>query len=209
LNHFEAKAVVDGLGLGLSPAESLFARMIAFFETNYGQGWKEGEGKGSNNWGAITIKRRSEPSDDCVGAFAHKDSRFDDELGRVVEYVTCFKEYPTPEEGAADVVRVALRSNVRAALPSLRAAVAGMHANGYFTGTKPTAAENVDAYSAALTRALVSIRKATGEPDPFVIAGEPPDSDALSPGSESWASRDLSSPVSQPEPSGAQKKGES
>jgi len=195
VNHSEARAIVDGLTPELTPIESLFVRMVSFFETNYGTGWQEdGGGKGSNNWGAITMAPKGVNSNECPGGFRHEDSLFDSATGKVKRYTTCFRSYATPADGAMDVVRVALKPNVRAAFPSLRGAVAAMHANKYFLGIMPTATENVDAYAAALTRALRAIVKETGEPDPFVMAGA---ADTLppSPGSESLGSSGTSLPV--------------
>lgn len=200
MDHIEAKGIVDGLEeLGLvdplTPVESLFVRMVASFETNYGRGWKPGEGAGSHNWGAITFKPKGEASDECAGGFAHEDSRFDPKTGKVETYVTCFKAYEDDEHGAADVVRTVLKPNVRAALRglSVRAGAAAMHDNKYFLGTKPTAAENVDAYTKKLNEQLRKITEATGEPDPFVAAGD--ELDTPLPGAPSVASFSSSLPV--------------
>lgn len=179
--HDEAKEIVDAIP-GLEPIDSLFVRMVAFFETNYGRGWK-GAGVGSHNWGAITFAPRGEASEECAGGFAHEDSRFDPKAGKVVRYVTCFRSYPSDEAGAADVARVALKGNVREAIRTGRvsAGAAAMFANKYFTGIKPTPDENIAAYTAALERAKATILAETGEPDPFAEPGEPGSEDS-SPG---------------------------
>lgn len=99
--HRAAAAVMQAgariaLGHELGPDELIYCLGVAKYETSYGQGWK-GAGVGSNNWGSVHAKG-GEPS------FPWRDSHPD---GRV--YAQAFKSYPTPEEGAADVVRHVLK----------------------------------------------------------------------------------------------------
>lgn len=79
---------------------------IAWLETSFGKGWSTPEGKASNNWGSVQAKA-GEPS------FAWHDTYSSGE-----EYQQAFKTYPTPVDGAADVVRHVLlnRKSVERAL---------------------------------------------------------------------------------------------
>lgn len=178
LSDSEAKAIVDRVGdeLGLSPEERLAVRCVAKHETQYGAGWdakhnppRAERGAGSNNWGAITTTSK-DPGD----SFAHGDSRFNPQTGKVEQYQTRFAKHATPEQGAralalqllfvgADVSR-GRRENVAAALRnrSLFELAAAMRVNRYFLGTKP-AAEAVDEYAAALERRYRQIQESTGE----------------------------------------------
>jgi hypothetical protein len=161
MDHVAAKTMVESLGAKLSPLESLFLRGVSWHETNYGAGWK-GDGQGSNNMGAVTTNDPDELS------FRYQDSRNDE--GELVRYTAWFKGYATPEEGFADLARVLLKSNVRAALAArdVRGAVAAMQANRYFLGTHrrdtPEGLKaNLDAYYGAVRNALKQITAATGE----------------------------------------------
>lgn len=158
MKHTEAKDIVDSHGL--TPNESLFVRAVAWHETNYGAGWKTGEGQGSNNMGAITT---SEP--DSL-SFKHVDSRFDPEKGKVVEYTTWFKGYPDADAGFRDLEKTALHANVKLALAqgSVDDAADAMYDNGYYKGVHPDRESNVADYQNALSRAMSAITAATGEP---------------------------------------------
>ena len=108
--HQAAAAVMQegaqkAIGRELAPGELIYCLAVASLETSYGQAWK-GAGAGSNNWGAVQA-RPGEPS------FPHSDSYSD---GR--RYEQAFRTYPTPADGAADVVRHVLkhRPQVAAAL---------------------------------------------------------------------------------------------
>jgi hypothetical protein len=168
LPHLAAKSIVDGLS-NVNAAESLFARGVAVVETSYGEGWGEA-GAGSNNWGAVSTI--------CGGPvpqFRYRDSRYDSESRTVIAYEACFKSYATPYDGAADVVRYALRDNVREAVNrgDLHAAVRGMRENKYFLGVKPFDAAVAD-YERAMRGAIDRITKATGENNPFTGGSEQP-----------------------------------
>jgi hypothetical protein len=128
VNHLEAKALVDSLPL--TPAESLYTRAVALHETHYGDAWKEGFGKGSNNMGSVTT-----PSPDAL-SFRHGDSSFDDTKGAVAPYTTWFAGYPSPLDGFKGLVRTLLKTNVKAAL--LRGDLEGAVAAQYMKGTPRT-----------------------------------------------------------------------
>ena len=159
-SHAEAKTIVDALGL--TPEQSLAVRLVGLHETHYGDGWK-GEGVGSNNWGAVTA-----PAGGNV--FQHKDSRFDDATGKVVEYVTNFQRYPTPSDGARGLANVLLmqrgqnRDNITQALAhrSILELATAMRVNKYYLGIKPFN-EAIADYHSALIKAYKAIQAATGE----------------------------------------------
>lgn len=87
------------------PVEALLIQAVAELETNCGRGWREVQDYGggrkrecpgasrSNNWGAIQA-RPGQPSFPC--ADTHQDGRI---------YAQAFRAYPSPVEGARDLVR--------------------------------------------------------------------------------------------------------
>lgn len=174
MNDLDAKQIVDTIGL--TPAESLYLRMVAKFETDYGDGWGKGlstAGQGSNNWGAITVS-----CDSGSPMFEHEDSRY--EGNSVIVYSTCFKAYPTPLDGANDLARVLLKQNVKNALAKgdIRGAVVAQYQNHYFMGIsnapgqKERDKENIDTYYNALQARKEKILANTGEKNPFKSSGK-------------------------------------
>jgi len=125
---------------GLTPGEQQYLLAVARGEGFYGLGWGNPpqpgliadqthalgltgtEGAGSNNWGAVQGVGSN-------GSFPHLDHSADGS-----PYKGIFKRYLTPVEGAADVAKVLLKSNVRAAIAKgdLRGAVYAQHDNRYF-----------------------------------------------------------------------------
>jgi hypothetical protein len=166
VNHKTAQAIVDSHGL--TPNESLFVRAVAWHETNYGMGWKTGEGAGSHNMGAIT-----DPTPDEL-SFKHVDSRFDPKQGKLVQYTTWFKGYVDDDAGFRDLERTVLKDNVKEALASgdVTGAVEGMYDNGYFKGVHPDRESNLADYQNAVSRALSAITGATGEAPIVPLGGE-------------------------------------
>ncbi len=158
--HVKAKRATDSLGL--TPNESMFTRAVAWHETNDGLGWKEGEGAGSFNMGAITTTHPG-PLD-----FQHKDSRND--TGQVIEYTTWFKGYPSFAAGMKGLADFLLKPNVKAALAKgdFPGAVSAMYANKYFLGIHPRNtpegnAANVADYTKAVMTAFNTFTTHTGE----------------------------------------------
>lgn len=174
LSDLEAKRIVDEVGdeMGLAPIERLAVRLVAKHETQYGAGWDAKSkppraefGAGSNNMGAITT------SSSTPGTFfAHGDSRFDPETGKVIQYQTKFSKWATPKEGFRELARVLLfkngvrRPNVARALElgSILELATAMRMNSYFLGTKPLQ-EAIEDYRAALERRYFEIKASTGE----------------------------------------------
>lgn len=160
--HVQAKQIVDSLGL--EPVQSLAVRLVGLHETHYGDGWS-GAGVGSNNWGAVTAPATA------TNVFQHKDSRFDEATGKVVQYVTNFRRYATPADGARGLANVLLldsrgqpRQNVAEALArrDLMGLATAMRENRYYLGVKPFHEAVLD-YHRALTKAYNAIQAATGE----------------------------------------------
>lgn len=119
------------------------AQAIGFMEGGpYG---KWGPGGKSNNWGALTKVPNSDGS--CPGdAFSHKDSKFVEESGKVEEYVTCFRLYPSSLEGAKDFLKrlyVDRPATFEAALAGdIRGVAEDMYATNYYLGTAPPGARD-------------------------------------------------------------------
>lgn len=158
--HVKAKRATDKLGL--TPNESMFTRAVAWHETNYGQGWKPGEGAGSFNMGAITTSQAGPPN------FQHKDSRND--TGKIIEYTTWFKGYPSFDEGMKGLANFLLKANVKAALKKgdFAGAAKAMYDNKYYLGVHPRNtpegnAANVQDYTNAVMKAVTTFTKYTGE----------------------------------------------
>jgi hypothetical protein len=164
MSHAAAKSLFEKVAPDLTPAERLAAQAISLHESSYGAGWKEGHGAGSHNFGAIM-----RPPGDNGPAFQTKDSRPGKDGEQPIEFQGSFKVYPDDEAGALDVVRVALRSNVREAANkgSLDGVAAGMFKNGYYTGTHQSPTINIGLYRDALERAVSKIIAETGEENPF------------------------------------------
>jgi peptidoglycan hydrolase-like protein with peptidoglycan-binding domain len=186
LNHLEAKQTILRALLFLSDAQRLVVQGISLLETGYANwGPDPLKGAGSNNMGAITdgSYRQGQPADSTQ--FLHQDHRpaTAQEIAsgdfiilhgdKVKVYTTAFKKYPSPEEGFADVARVALKPNVNAAIVAndLYGVSSAMFANHYYTGSSPTAKQNIDAHDRALSNAIHSIISATGDINPFAKGG--------------------------------------
>jgi len=126
---------------GLTPGEQQYLLAVARGEGFFGLGWSSvpvpgslfekqtqdlgligNEGAGSNNWGAVQ-------GVGSAGSFPHLDH---DAHGN--PYKGIFKRYASSVEGAADVAKVLLKANVRAAIANgdMRSAVYAQHDNRYF-----------------------------------------------------------------------------
>ncbi len=158
--HVKAKRALENYGL--TPNESMFTRAVAWHETNDGLGWKEGEGKGSFNMGAITTSQAGPPN------FRHKDSRND--TGQVIEYTTWFKGYPSFEAGMRGLADFVLKPNVKAAIKNgdFAAGAKAMYMNKYYLGvhqrnTPEGNAANVKDYTNAVMKAVNTYTAYTGE----------------------------------------------
>lgn len=122
------------------------AQLIAWLESNYGRGWSDdpkkcphGNCSGSNNWGAIIIRACPAPDVEppCPDGFIYRDSYPDGSA-----CYQCFRAHPTPEAGAAHLIRVLYerRPSVLAAaqIGSLPLIAETMYDTTYYTGFGPT-----------------------------------------------------------------------
>lgn len=133
----DAFKVVQALP-GLSSSEQQYLLAVARGEGFYGLGWGNPSpktiadsltfgidpkaGVGSNNWGAVQ-------GTGTAGSFPHVDYHADGKM-----YLGTFKKYALPQDGASDVARVLLKTNVREALKDgdMHKAVLAQHSNRYF-----------------------------------------------------------------------------
>ena len=169
LTHAQAKSLADSLGL--TPAESLFLRAVAWHETRYSAGWGPPDrGGGSWNMGAVTTSNPDQYS------FKHEDSRWDPKQGRVVQYTTWFAGYPSALAGLSGLRDVLMKANVVEALGKndFLGAVSAMYDNRYFLGLHPHDGsigdrDNIEAYYTAVVNAVQSIGAQTGETQPDVL----------------------------------------
>jgi hypothetical protein len=179
LSHKDARSVVEVAFLrrfGRAPTrpEAQCVQAVGWLETNYGGGWKPGEGLGSNNWGAITA------GGSWTGAtFEHRDSRPRPD-GTNEWYVTKFRAYKTPADGAEDLVRVvyqlvigrgpSLDRSVMVLRPATQGDVlgvsTGLYDSKYYAGFGKNRDERIAGHYAKMIRSLRQIAKAIGEAMP-------------------------------------------
>jgi len=135
-----------------SLGERQYLQAVACLETTYGAGWR-GDGKGSNNMGAIQAGR---PPCNPATSFETRDTHAD---GTV--YRWCYKRYATPLDGWIDLVRVLFkkREGVRAlaARADFMAAVAEQRRTKYFEAP-------LERYQKAVFSCLREMSEALGEP---------------------------------------------
>jgi hypothetical protein len=112
---------------------------IGGLESHWGDGWP-----GTNNWGAITAGANWTGS-----TFEHADSKWTP--SGVVQYVTNFRAYPTPIDGAKDLGALLVSRYSKALDAAGRGdwlgASASLYDAGYYTGTKPRQQAIAEHYS--------------------------------------------------------------
>lgn len=162
--------------MGRQPTEGEIqaTQAVAHLESYYGRGWK-GEGQGSNNWGAIQ----------CVGtcndsnSFEYKDSNPQQD-GTQKWYTTRFRKYPTPEAGAADLIKTLFLNKTKnykegdntrtrgdllldaANNGDVGAFSTALYETSYYGGTGKDKETRVQRHMQAMNKALDSMSKATG-----------------------------------------------
>jgi len=147
-----------------SPGERMVVQAISKLESQYGSGWG-GAGVGSNNWGAIT-------GTGPAGYFVYKDSRPDPkDPSHQITYTTKFRRYNSPEDGAADVGRIALKPNVRDAIErrDLEGVSRAMRENKYYLGFG-TKEQAIKAHAKRMRQLVDKILDNTGAKDPFALS---------------------------------------
>lgn len=151
-------------GAAATLPELQIAGAVALHESTYGKGWK-GPGAGSNNWGAVICGSQllAGASGCPAGCFPNLDSS----PGKPAE-MRCFKAYPTPEDGAAHVVKLITlkRPNSHAAMLAgdIDAFSRDMHATHYYEGTSLDPEVNIDTHARKMEAGVQAIAKALGEP---------------------------------------------
>lgn len=112
----DARAVLlrvwGAMGLPAPTTATLQAvQAVGRFEGFYGDATKPEGWAGSNNWGAIQCGHPPPCGDDCFEAGDHHANG--------TPYVTCFRRYASPDDGARALVNeLWRRPSVRAALPT-------------------------------------------------------------------------------------------
>ena len=135
---------------------------IADLESSYGRGWG-GPMSGSNNWGAITCPGYDQETGTCPpGCSPNKDSS-----PYSGEYITCFRRWSTPAEGAAGLVKFLSKwPEVMAAIESgnLDEVSWTMRQRNYYLGFKPDPREASRVHAGSLEKRVNEIASALGEP---------------------------------------------
>lgn len=144
-----------------SLAELQILGAIADLESSYGRGWK-GQMVGSNNWGAITCGANPDSEGNCPpGCSPNRDSS-----PYSGEYVTCFRRWATPEEGAAGLVKLIYKwPEVVAAIQAgdIDGTSLGMRQRNYYLGTDPDPLKAAATHAASLDKRVGEIVAALGE----------------------------------------------
>lgn len=174
------RAFQQVMGRAPTPAERQIVMAVSDIESNYGKGWKEGQGSGSHNWGAVQTRSKEH-------SFSHQDSSVQG------KYITNFKAYPDDISGAADVVRNLFKSNGKQHMPDPNNANRAMGSNingpgrseliqaaaqtgdtdafsramwytNYFEGVAPDFTERIRVHANGIQKTVDSIASALGEP---------------------------------------------
>jgi hypothetical protein len=167
ITHIRARAIVEdafrsALGRNGTRTELLLAQAWGSVESSYGEGWR-GAGEGSHNWGAIQARA------DWKGAtFVTRDTHPKSD-GSNEPYEYAYRAYPTPEAGAADLMRVLFTGRHS---PCLEFATAGdlkgfatsLYRTGYYEGRGATDTDRIFHRRWALTAATIRIGQELNEP---------------------------------------------
>lgn len=135
---------------------------IADLESSYGRGWS-GEMVGSNNWGAVTCPGYDASTGKCPSGCSPNG----DSSPYTGKYVTCFRRYASPAEGAAGILKVIGKwPEVMAAIESgnLDEVSWTMRRRNYYLGFKKDPREASREHAASLETRVRKIAKALGEP---------------------------------------------
>lgn len=146
-------------------AEVQFVQAIALLESGYGQGWKN-DGVGSWNMGAVQAGR---PPCNPETSFSYTDTHPNSD-GTSTPYTICFRKYPGPVEGMADVARI-LYKQMSIIPSSIRAVSTQMYEKHYYEGFGATKEARINNHVKALTAGLEKITTALGEPIPSAEGG--------------------------------------
>jgi hypothetical protein len=130
-------------------AELQASQAVARFEGGYGLGWPSSVQPPPHNWGAIQCGHTAPCG---AGCFEHGDSHADGS-----SYRGCFRRYPTPVDGAADLLRELYRrpgvpEAMRAGDPA--AIARAMRVSGYFEAPASRYADAIDRNAQAVASSL-------------------------------------------------------
>lgn len=146
--------VTEAISIAKFAAPSLDASGIALLvaiggiESHWGDGWsvtnRWSEGiSGTNNWGAITAG-----SDWTGDTFDHVDHKWTP--SGTIQYVTKFRRYPTPVDGARDLAKLLQyqypKALAAATAGNWKGASAALYDGGYYSGFKPRDGAIADHY---------------------------------------------------------------
>lgn len=170
LSHVEArKHIIKALELAKLSTDLRVAQAlqgVAWLESRYGSGWR---GAGVNSWNMGAIQAGHPPCNPDK-SFLYTDTKPQPD-GSSIPYKICFRKYPSPAEGFADLARV-VYSKRRASV--LQAALEGdlykvsktMRETLYYEGFGPTQEARIANHHKALHLAVVRIARALGEKMP-------------------------------------------
>lgn len=183
MSDAEAKATLAlafklELGRDASAAELQWAQAVSWIETGgryaggaSGYHGQAGKLEGSNNWGGIQAGKPK--GGVCPPGSRLATDTFPTQKGVSVPYEVCFKEYPTPLDGARDFLRVLYVKRpavlVAARTGNAHAAAAAMYDTTYYQGRGSTREERIDGYARAVFGAMGRIAKSLGEPRAFEL----------------------------------------
>jgi hypothetical protein len=141
-------------GRDASTPELQCLQAVAWLESSYGDGWKPA-GAGSNNYGAIQAG-----SGWNGPTFLYTDTSPQPD-GSSKPYVTKFRKYATPIEGAIDLVKVVYLNRGRDKLALIPAGKGdtlgfsrGLHASGYYEGHGKTIEDRIRNHHVAVERSI-------------------------------------------------------
>lgn len=178
----EGFAISQGADYQPSLEELQILGSIADLESNYGRGWS-GPMTGSNNWGAITCPGYDQETGTCpAGCSPNKDSS-----PYSGEYVTCFRRYASPSDGAAGLISFIYKwPEVQAAIKTgnIDEVSWTMRQRSYFLGFKTDPREAARDHAKSLDMRVGEIVSALGEEQKAWRKGEDwqPGDDAGTPG---------------------------
>ena len=140
--------------------EVQFVQAVAWLESNYGAGWK-GAGIGSWNMGAVQSGHA--PCNPAT-SFEYTDSHPNPD-GTSTKYTICFRKYPGPVEGMADVARI-LYKQMKIDPSSIAAVSSQMYDKHYYEGFGATREVRIAGHVKRLTQGLQAITTSLSEPMP-------------------------------------------
>lgn len=172
--HTEARAIICEafrrvFGREPNRTEAQCAQAVGYIESGYGAHWKP-PGVDSNNWGAIQAGGSWKGE-----TFVYTDTRPNPD-GTSTPYQIAFRKYPTPIEGAVDLVKrvytggkgIGREKAVHpfAAKGDTLGFSTGLYDTVYYQGFGPTREDRIRNHHRGLMRAISAMATEIGEPMP-------------------------------------------